>query len=67
MSTFVLCRVNFPLCIREKSSSSSTICESRSVSVDMTLIPLVTVSLSSGIVPIVSAQPLIAVRGVRSS
>ena len=63
---YAICMENLPFCIREKSRSSSTIEESRSVSFVMILRPFVRVSLSS-ISLIVSLQPFIAVSGVRSS
>ena len=60
--------VSLPLCIREKSSSSSTRPDNLSASLNTTSIPRAT---SSSSVPIdifaVSPQPLIAVSGVRSS
>ena len=68
-SIFESTRVSRPLCIREKSSSSSTIPERRSVSLRMTWMPRSTVSrFSTGSASrTVSPQPLMAVRGVRSS
>ncbi len=56
-----------PLCIREKSRSSSTMPERRSVS--LTMIPIPRRKVCGSVSPdwIVSAQPLMAVSGVRSS
>ena len=57
-----------PFCMREKSKSSSTMPESRSDSRIMTPMPRSYVSRSASSMPCsVSAQPLIAVSGVRSS
>ena len=69
-STSILLLTSFmrPDCIREKSSSSSTMSERRSVSRMMTPMPVSRVAWSIfSSMSMVSPQPRMAVRGVRSS